>query len=672
MNVLKKILKRIIEPFRPFLVKTKAYQRYLYIANVEYVRQKRNINKKKANKFIYSNSNKIKQYDLLFRNITISINRNSRFQYWIDEDLCFMNTNQVNDSLPPDYSLILDNSIDDLIQVNKDYKNLVQKNNYFLLISVSKYVKRIIDKLTIESSDNIIKTKHYFERMLTNKTDSLEEAFQRILFWNSLFWQTRHFHVGLGSLDQILNKYTSNLSDKKNEELIKDFYSELHNYYTYKSLSLMGDTGQLIILGGKNSNGNYFCNHLTYSFIKVLKEQKSPDPKLLLRVTNNMPQDLIELAIDCNSTGIGSPLLSNDDKVIPALEAFGYSHEDACNYVTSACWEPFCYKNSLGRSNMNTINFAMVLVNFIYTKDFLEINTFESFITNYCIALEKYMKVILNDIDKIRWEKNPLMSFFIDNCSESGKDISEGGAVHNDYGILSVGLGNTVDSLLNIKYLVFETNKYSLNDIKKILISNFLDNEELRKQLADKTFFAHDDYEVLSLINRITTVVENACARYKNYLGGRVKFGLSSPVYIDEGKKTNATFDGRKAFSPLSVHISAKLGEPYTELLNFAGKLNYNGIRSNGNVVDFFVSPNFIQNNFYKFCTFIKAGIQIGFYQMQMNVVSSETLIAAKKNPGLYPNLIVRVWGFSAYFKDLPEQYKELLIQRALESEKVA
>ena len=57
---------------------------------------------------------------------------------------------------------------------------------------------------------------------------------------------------------------------------------------------------------------------------------------------------------------------------------------------------------------------------------------------------------------------------------------------------------------------------------------------------------------------------------------------------------------------------------------------------------------------------------------MQMNVVCSETLIAAKKNPDLFPNIIVRVWGFSAYFKDLPEEYKDLLIKRALESEMVA
>ncbi|MDO5811261.1 MAG: glycine radical domain-containing protein [Methanobrevibacter sp.] len=55
---------------------------------------------------------------------------------------------------------------------------------------------------------------------------------------------------------------------------------------------------------------------------------------------------------------------------------------------------------------------------------------------------------------------------------------------------------------------------------------------------------------------------------------------------------------------------------------------------------------------------------------MQLNIVSSEILIKAKKNPQDYPNLIVRVWGFSAYFNDLPNDYQDLLIKRAIENER--
>lgn len=48
----------------------------------------------------------------------------------------------------------------------------------------------------------------------------------------------------------------------------------------------------------------------------------------------------------------------------------------------------------------------------------------------------------------------------------------------------------------------------------------------------------------------------------------------------------------------------------------------------------------------------------------------SKTLIEAQMNPDLFPNLVVRVWGFSAYFKDLPKDYQDNLIRRTKEAEK--
>ena len=78
---------------------------------------------------------------------------------------------------------------------------------------------------------------------------------------------------------------------------------------------------------------------------------------------------------------------------------------------------------------------------------------------------------------------------------------------------------------------------------------------------------------------------------------------------------------------------------------------------------------NFINKNFDKFLDYLTLSLNMGVFQIQLNVVDSKTLIDAKQNPEKYPNLIVRVWGFSAYFKDLPESYQDVLIKRAIENE---
>ena len=153
-----------------------------------------------------------------------------------------------------------------------------------------------------------------------------------------------------------------------------------------------------------------------------------------------------------------------------------------------------------------------------------------------------------------------------------------------------------------------------------------------------------------------------------NRFGGRVKIGLSSPDYIKRARKTGADFSGRKKGEPYNTHISSRDAD-YTELVGFASKLEYDRGRCNGNVVDFFISPGLLEEQSDKFGAFLKGAINQGFFQMQMNVMDSRTLISAKEHPENYKGLIVRVWGFSAYFVELPEDYQDQLIRRAKLSE---
>lgn len=173
-------------------------------------------------------------------------------------------------------------------------------------------------------------------------------------------------------------------------------------------------------------------------------------------------------------------------------------------------------------------------------------------------------------------------------------------------------------------------------------------------------------------MNRITAFVSKEVAGYRSYQGGRMKAGLSGSAYLDAAKGFGASFDGRKAGEPFTTHISNEDNDGFTEIMNFASRLAYGAGRFNGNVVDFMVNPDFIHNNWDKFVDFLMLCIKKGFFELQMNVVSSKTLLEARRYPEDFPNLIVRVWGFSAYFKDLPEDYKDVLIARALRNEAVS
>lgn len=551
------------------------------------------------------------------------------FFYSIDHSVVVKTKDIIVGNMPVDYSYV----------INKNLGNSSIEN------TIKAYVKKIND-----------------QRVSLEKPTDLKSALQAILFWNSLLWQTGHTLVGLGRLDKVLGVYEV---PENAESLICDFLKTLHSEYTFKSASLKGDTGQLIILGGVDTTSGYFCNEYTRLFIKCLKKVHLPDPKILLRCSAAIPTDLLELSMECNATGIGSPLFSNDDTIIPYLIDFGYDREDAYNYGVSACWEPLSIGNSLEQNNLANIEYGKCAHEMIMDNRFVQCTDMKAIVALYVKKLQEDCQSIICGLDTIQWQKDPLLSFMMG----LNQDISEGGAKYNDYGILSIGMSSAVNSLLNINKYVFEEKRYSLEKIQNTVKDNYKDGIEPFDR--NEKGYGTDSSEAIELTNYLIKQTENNFKAYRNMLGGKVKFGLSSPSYLDFGKNCGATLDGRKANEPFQTHISRDKGEPLTEIMNFESKLRFSGVSSNANVLDVMIPASLIKDNISKFAIYMKGGIKEGIFQLQMNVLSYAQLVDAKAHPENYPNLIVRVWGFSAYFNDLPEEYKDNLIRRAKEMEMV-
>ena len=147
------------------------------------------------------------------------------FFYSLDTTIIVDKRRRIIDNMPVDYGYVLNNCIG---------HNPPEIRNY---------IKKINDP-----------------RIKDKKPETLKEALQAILFYNSLLWQTGHTLVGLGRLDKVLAQYKVN---EETERLICDFLTTLHTEYSFKSCALKGDTGQIIILGGLDENGIYYCKSIT-------------------------------------------------------------------------------------------------------------------------------------------------------------------------------------------------------------------------------------------------------------------------------------------------------------------------------------------------------------------------------------------------------------------------
>ena len=618
---------------------------------------------------IIKQDDKISQICKMLRSVKIFPVNNNSFFYSIDPYTKVVLQHQILDNYSIDYDWSIASDIKSILSDNSLPKCYRQINDEMM-----NYLDRVKEYGFINDINyNEIKSLFY------RAAEHFHEAIQRILFVNQWLWQTGHKHNGFGHLDWLLyDLYRSDISTgyiTKDEakQYLRDFFNVLHDKCWYKSTMILGDTGQIVILGGVGEDGQYRCNELTYLFIEISKELKLPDPKVLLRVSKIIPDDLLHLAMESISTGIGAPFLSNDDVVIPALIQYGYEPIDAYSYATSACWEPLTLGKSCDQNNIQTINFCEPFSDFIDSEKFERCKSIEEIKNGYYYYLTEYINQFLSRLDEKVFEEDPVLTLFNPEILKTGKDIVRGGAKYANLGVTSVGLSTVVNSLLNLQKFVFEEKKYTLHELNEIRKSDYSDNEELRKEL-DKGAgaFGEDKSIVLNLTNELLKFISGEFHKHHTKLGGEYKFGLSSPNYIVDARNISATFDGRKAGMPFATHISGKNGLAPTELISFSSKLDYNDNRINGNVVDFIMSPGFIRNNMDKVVTMIKGGIRQGVYQLQINVVDSRTLIEAQKHPEKFPDLVVRVWGFSAYFKDLPNDYQDNLIRRAIEAEKIA
>ena len=571
-------------------------------------------------------------------------------------------------SITPDYSIILHSNLQ---EISTKFMPSVQRAEFIKSMDI--VIAALQDKV------KAITRKHYAEQrytqmanllpdLLMRDCNTLDEAIQKLLFYNGLFWQMRHKHNGLGRLDLILEPYylkdvrTGILDYTKAKQMLEDMCKILGGQTVYKSSFLQGDTGQYILLGGIDQKGNTVDNELTRMFLEIFAEQKMPDPKLILRVNKDTPTETWIRSAQCLFTGCGSPLLMNEEVIMRNMVSFGYDEEDVWNVGTSACWEPLIIGKSSDQNNPFVSIVACDALQQVLEKG-VEYDNFDDLFRDVKAALEILAPQVV--VDK-NYDYAPLMSLFTPECWERQLDFSHGGTKYMFQGTQLLSLPNLVNSLLNIKEYVFEKKLITLNDCRQVMNGNYAGREDLRQLFMNsgQLKFGSTNVVVLKLTDELIQTVSDSLRGVKAN-GHPVKFGLSSPNYIALAQGRKASLDVRKSGEPYAVHISPISSTiDLNEVLKFSEEIHYPDNCLNGNVVDF-ILPSAYQKHPDKLVSILRTAISEGTFEIQLNVLDKATLVDAKAHPEKYPNLVVRVWGFSAYFNDLPEEYKDNLIARA-------
>jgi formate C-acetyltransferase len=252
----------------------------------------------------------------------------------------------------------------------------------------------------------------------------------------------------------------------------------------------------------------------------------------------------------------------------------------------------------------------------------------------------------------------PLASCFINDCLEKGVDFDRGGARYNWVENAHVGLANLVDGLIAIKNLVYGSKEISLAEFNNILKSDFEGQEELRERIINNIpSYGTDNDEADSLAVECAHFLQETTESHVVGLHRGVPGFFCWIIHSYFGEVTGATPDGRKAFTAFADGAGAAQGRetcgPTASILSttkWSHKKVLGGLVQN---IKFSESAIATESGRKVLLSLIETYLRRGGFEIQVNVVGAATLRDAQLHPENYPDLIVRVAGYSDYFTHL-------------------
>lgn len=479
-------------------------------------------------------------------------------------------------------------------------------------------------------------------------------------------------HVGIGRFDVYMKPYfdislRGGATQEELAELTELFFISLNFDGDIYFGIQQGDNGQSMMLGGCDKESRQVWNELSEICLQASEDLQLIDPKINVRVNKDTPLSFYERCTRLTKQGLGFPQYSNDDVVIPGLASLGYDLEDARNYTVAACWEFIIPGCGADTPNITTMNFPLVIER--ATERYLDTSaTFEAFLEGVKAELKAESEYQIEYGNHWFWTQDVFMSLFISPCIERGRKMFHG-AKYRNFGMHGAGISNAADALEAIERAVFIDKIVSAKELNTALQADFEGYEELRKRLLAYPKMGNNedsvDQKAAFLMEYFSSLVNGK----KNQYGGIYRAGTGSAMeYIRSAVKVGATADGKKAKAPFassfSPSITPRLNGPLSAVASFT-KFDMKKV-INGGPFTFEVHDTVFRNKEgeSKLAMLVKAFIDRGGHQMQVNAINRDVLLDAQKHPENYPNLIVRVWGWSGYFNELELPYQNHVISR--------
>ncbi len=484
------------------------------------------------------------------------------------------------------------------------------------------------------------------------------------------------------------------LTREQAKELISCFWIKVNNHPAPPKVGITArESGTYndftnINLGGVKSDGSDGVSEVSYIMLEVIEDLHILQPGSSVHISHKTPNKFLDAACKVIRQGHGYPAVFNPDVYILEMLRSGKTLEDAREGGISGCIETGAFGKEayLLTGYLNVPKILEITLNNgidplsgdmvgIETSDPRTFWTFEELYTAFNEQLNFFIdqKIrVSNFIDKMYadYSPAPFLSVLVDDCIKKGKDYYNSGPRYNTSYIQCCGLGTVTDSLSAIKKHVFDDKTFDMRKIADALSQNFEGEETLRQTILTRTpFFGNDNDFADSIAKRIYDDLFKAIDGKPNIKkGGKYHMNmLSTTCHIYFGKVLGASPNGRLAGKPISDGTSPSQGSDTngpSAVIKSLSKIDQ--VKSGGTLLNQRFLPSLLKKDedIAKLGSLIRSYFNLGGHHIQFNIVDTDTLRDAQKNPQDYKDLLVRMAGYSDYFNDMNEDFQEEIISR--------
>lgn len=533
---------------------------------------------------------------------------------------------------------------------------------------------------------------------------TFEQAVQ--LFYFSWRLRSINYTSCIGRLDvQLGDAYRKSIAEGMPRSHAHDVLCEL-----IRKLNLMGsgDTLMNVMLGGVDEEGNDVSSDLSVLIMECCGELGLSEPHINVRYHAGTPDFFKRATEKLVSYGQGQGTLYVDEHIIPQLVRMGVPMHIARCYANDGCTEitlegyagiffwqmesmktleltlyngkesPNAPHTPVHKWNRNrpAMPFVSQLVFGFESGDVRRCETFDEFMACFFRQFDHqvllYCKRIADSITEHkltdRHQTSLLSQCMIPHVLDTGMEPVRGGFESDNYQLLSGSIPTVADSLYAVKEAVFDRKLCTMAQLMDAISEDFKGYELLQRQLRGMQKFGNDEDDVDLLAAQIVARFCDIVEGYAFPCGMRVFPGIYNIDFNMFSSVLGATPDGRNAGGAICCHYSptpSRATKGITAALQSASKGNLP--RGCAASPVYLTLPRLMDTDYTQVISGLFEGcVALRLPVVNLSIVNVEELEDARLHPEKHRDLIVRVWGYNAYFVDLDDELQLHIINRTL------